>query len=186
MLIVRARELGASPSLVGAMFAFIGAGGLLGSFAAPWAQRRFGARRVVVTVGWLWVAQIGILALLPNVLALGAVSAAGSVAGPVFNVVVNSHVYRVTPDRLLGRVRGAARLVAWGSIPLGALAGGCLASASGGQATLFILTGIMCAVATAATLMPGMRQLPGPWSRRSLTRRFTDRRPSDRSPRKIA
>jgi MFS family permease len=162
VLIVRARELGASPALIGAMFAFVGAGGLLGSFAAPWAQRRFGARRVVVTAGWLWVAQIGVLVLLPNALSLGVVSGFRSFAAPAFNVVVNSHVYRVTPERLLGRVRSAARLVAWGSIPLGALAGGFLASACGAQATLLVLTGIMCAVAAAATLARGMRQLPSP------------------------
>lgn len=160
VLIVRAKELGASPALIGAMFAFLGAGGLLGSFVAPWVQRSFGARRVVVTVGWLWVAQIGVLALLPNALSLGVVAGVGSFAGPAFNVVVNSHVYRVTPDRLLGRVRSAARLVAWGSIPLGALVGGFLASAFGAHATLLILTGIMCGVATAATLARGMRQLP--------------------------
>jgi predicted MFS family arabinose efflux permease len=160
VLIVRARELGASPALIGAMFAFVGAGGLLGSFVAPWAQRSFGARCVVVTVGWLWVAQIGLLVLLPNALSLGAVSGVRSFAAPAFNVVVNSHVYQVTPDRLLGRVRGAARLVAWGSIPLGALVGGFLASAFGAQTTLLILTGIMCGVAAAATLARGMRQLP--------------------------
>jgi hypothetical protein len=76
--------------------------------------------------------------------------------------VVNNHLYQVTPDRLLGRVRSAARLVAWGSIPLGTLAGGFVASAFGAPATLLILTAIMCAVAAAATLARGMRQLPPP------------------------
>jgi predicted MFS family arabinose efflux permease len=157
VLIVRARELGASPALIGAMFAFVGAGGLLGSFVAPWARRRFAARHVVVTVGWLWVAQIGVLALLPNALSLGVVSGLRSFAAPAFNVVVNTGVYEVTPSRLLGRVRGAARLVTWGSIPLGTLAGGFLAAAFGARPTLLILTGIMGGVAAAATLAPGMR-----------------------------
>lgn len=162
VLIVRAKELGASPALIGALFAFVGVGGLLGSFVAPWVQRRFGARRVIVTIGWLWVGQIGVLALLPNVLSLGVVSGLRSFAAPAFNVVVNNHVYRVTPDRLLGRVRSAARLVAWGSIPLGALAAGFLAGAFGARTTLLILTGIMCGVAVAATGARGMRQLPPP------------------------
>jgi hypothetical protein len=73
----------------------------------------------------------------------------------------------VTPDRLLGRVRSAARLVTWGSIPLGTLAGGFLAGAFGAQATLLILTGIMCGVAAAATLARGMRHLPPPPRRNS-------------------
>lgn len=162
VLIVRAKELGASPALIGAMFAFVGVGGLLGSFVAPWVLRSFGARRVVVTIGWLWAAQIGVLALLPNTLSLGVVSGLRSFAAPAFNVVVTSHLYQVTPVRLLGRVRSAARLVAWGSIPLGALTGGFLASAFGAQTALLILTSIMCAVAAAATLARGMRQLPTP------------------------
>lgn len=162
VVIVRAGELGASPALIGAMFAFVGAGGLLGSFVAPWARRRFGARRVVVTVGWVWVALTGALPLLPNPLSLGLFSGLRSFAAPAFNVVVNSHVYRVTPDRLLGRVRSAARLVAWGSIPLGSLAGGLLTAALGARAALVILTGIMAGVAAAATLARGMRQLPPP------------------------
>lgn len=160
VLIVRAKQLGASPALIGAMFAFVGVGGLLGSFVAPWARRSFPARRVVVAVGWLWVAQIGVLALLPNTLSLGLVAGAGCCASPVFNVVVNNHLYQVTPDRLLGRVRSAARLVTWGSIPLGTLAGGFLAAAFGAQTTLLILTAIMGTVAAAATLAHGMRQLP--------------------------
>jgi predicted MFS family arabinose efflux permease len=165
VLIVRARELGAAPALIGAMFAFIGVGGLLGSFVAPWVRRSFAARRVIVTIGWLWVAQIGILALLPNPLSLGVVSGLRSFAAPAFNVVVNSHVYQVTPDRLLGRVRSAARVVTWGSIPLGTLAGGFLAAAFGAQATLLVLTCVMGGAAAAATLARGMRQLPPPVTR---------------------
>jgi hypothetical protein len=125
---------------------------LLGSFVAPWVRHRFAARRVVVTIGWLWVGQISVLVVLPNPLSLGVVSGLGSFAAPAFNVVVTSHLYQVTPDRLLGRVRSAARLVAWGSIPLGTLAGGFLASAFGAQPTLLILTGLMAGVASAATL----------------------------------
>ncbi len=162
VLIVRAKELGASPALIGVMFAFVGVGGLLGSFVAPWVRRRFTERRVVVTVGWLWAVEIGLLMLLPNVLGLGVVSGLRSLAAPAFNVVVNNHVYQVTPGRLLGRVRSAARLVTWGSIPLGTLSGGFLAAAFGAQATLVILTGTMGGIAAAATLARGMRQLPPP------------------------
>ncbi len=155
--IVRAKDLGASAALIGVMFAFVGVGGLLGSVVAPWVRRRFAARGVVVTIGWLWVVLIGVLAVLPSPLSLGVVSGLRSFAAPAFNVVVNNHVYQVTPDRLLGRVRSAARLVTWGSIPLGTLAGGLLAGAFGALASLLILTGIMCGVAAAATLARGMR-----------------------------
>jgi MFS family permease len=47
------------------------------------------------------------------------------------NVVMVSLRQRVTPDRLLGRVNSAYRLVAWGTMPIGALLGGLMADAFG-------------------------------------------------------
>ncbi|MEU4768737.1 hypothetical protein AB0H12_36360 [Actinosynnema sp. NPDC023794] len=54
------------------------------------------------------------------------VAAAFAVAGggiAVLNVVAVSLRQHVTPDRLLGRVNSAYRLVAWGTMPLGAAFG---------------------------------------------------------------
>jgi hypothetical protein len=52
LVIVRARELGASPALIGAMFACLGAGAIAGALGGPWVQRHVRARTVVI--GWLW------------------------------------------------------------------------------------------------------------------------------------
>jgi hypothetical protein len=49
----------------------------------------------------------------------------------------------------------------------------CEHQAFGAQTTLLILTGIMCGVAAAATLAPGMRQLPhdcGPGNLQAINR----------------
>jgi MFS family permease len=160
VLIVRAKDLGASSALIGAMFAFYGVGGLIGSFAAPWVQRRFAPRRVIVTIAWFWVVQTAVLVLLPNVYALGLDAGLGALAGAPFNVVLANHVYLITPDRLLGRVRSATKLVAWGSIPVGVLAGGFLASALGARPTLIVLAAGMLVVAAGTTFAPGLRELP--------------------------
>jgi MFS family permease len=161
VLIVRAKDLGASSALIGAMFAFFGAGGLIGSFVAPWVQRRFAPRRVIVAIAWFWVVQTAILALLPNAYALGIDAGPGALAGAPFNVVLANHLYRLTPDRLLGRVRSATKLVAWGSIPLGILVAGYLASALGARPTLIVLAAGMLAVAACTTLTPGLRSVGG-------------------------
>ncbi|NUT93069.1 MAG: MFS transporter [Saccharothrix sp.] len=55
----------------------------------------------------------------------------------VRNVVHVSLRQTATPDRLLGRVGGAHRLVTYGAIPLGALAGGLVADAFGLRWALF-------------------------------------------------
>jgi MFS family permease len=45
----------------------------------------------------------------------------------LWNVVTVSLRQRITPDRLLGRMNAAYRLVGWGTMPIGALLGGVLA-----------------------------------------------------------
>jgi predicted MFS family arabinose efflux permease len=160
VLIVRARELGASPALIGGMLAFFGGAAILGSLAAPWMQRRLPASVVLVGALWLWAALTAVLVLIHEPLALGAVAGVASFAGPPFNVIVGSYAYAIVPDRLLGRVRGVALMVAWGAIPLGSLSAGFLVEKLGSGATLLVLAAIMLAIALAATSFPVVRRAP--------------------------
>jgi MFS family permease len=156
-LIVRAKDLGAEPALIGTMFAFMGGGALVGAATAPWIQARMTTRTLLVVISWLWAGLFLAMAGLSNVLALGAAAGLGSIAGPIFNVAFGSEVYRITPDRLIGRVRSVAKAIAWGTIPLGALAAGFLASGVGAQAAMAVLATVLVVPALAATLAPGMR-----------------------------
>ena len=91
--------------------------------------------------------------------------AAAGLLGPVFNVVLTAHVYAITPDELLGRVRSTTKLVAWGAIPVGSLLGGALAEALGAGPALAVVAAGMLPVAVATSLSPGMRDIsarPGP------------------------
>jgi predicted MFS family arabinose efflux permease len=160
VLIVRAQDLGAGPALIGAMFAFLGGGAMVGSVAAPWIVRRFRTRPIMLGIAWFWALELAALTVMPSVLAIGLVAGAGALAGPAFNVVLASVMYRLTPDRLLGRVRSVAKLVAWGSIPMGSLAAGFVAGGLGAVAALIVLAAAMVAVALVATLAPGMRRVP--------------------------
>jgi hypothetical protein len=62
---------------------------------------------------------------------LGAGFVVGGVGVMLWNVIVVSFRQRVTPDRLLGRVNAGFRLLAWGTMPLGALLGGLLGEVAG-------------------------------------------------------
>jgi hypothetical protein len=59
----------------------------------------------------------------------------------MWNVVTVSLRQRVVPDELLGRVNSAYRMIGWGMIPLGALAGGFVAQLGGLRAP-FLVAGI--------------------------------------------
>ena len=56
------------------------------------------------------------------------------------NVHVNSIRQQITPPGLLGRMNAAYRLVVYGVVPLGALAGGAVAAAAGVRVTLLAAT----------------------------------------------
>jgi MFS family permease len=160
VLIVRAQDLGAGPALIGGMFAFYGAGGIAGSLMAPRIQSGFGTRNTLITIVWSWVAVAAAMPVMPNVLWLGLVAGLSALGGPVFNVVLGSVIYRVTPDRLLGRVRSVIKLVAWGAIPLGSLAVGLLLGVLGAIPSMLVLAAVMLVVAAVATLSSGMRSVP--------------------------
>jgi MFS family permease len=160
VMIVRARQLGASPSLIGAMFAFLGVGAIVGAVIAPWVQRHVPAPVVIIGCLWLYAAGMTVLALASSALALGALAAVMWIGGPPFNVVVGSYRYALVPDRLQARTNSAARLIAWGPIPLGSLAAGFLLEAVGAIKSFLVLAAISVAVALAATLIRAVRDAP--------------------------
>lgn len=160
VLIVRARDLGASAALVGAMFALLGAGALLGAVVAPAVTRHVPARYVIVGILWAWGVYPLVLVALPNALALGIAGAVAGIGGPIFNVVLSAYRYALVPDRLLGRVGSVVMLVAWGTIPLGGIAAGFLLEALGAAWSMIVLAGVGLAVAVGATATRTVRNVP--------------------------
>lgn len=157
VLIVRLKELGASPALIGVVFAVIGAGAIVGALLAPRVQRRFSPQMVVLGSLWIWPVQTAALFLIPSPLALGVLTAAGFVTGPIFNVVVGAYRYALVPESLYGRVSSATLLFAWGSIPLGSLFAGYGLAAWGARPMLLVLAAILLVIALAATASRDVR-----------------------------
>jgi MFS family permease len=159
-LIVRAKQLGASPTLIGTMFALFAGGAVLGSLAAPWIQRSLPPALLLIGAIWLWATATGVLVFVHDTLALGALAGLQAFVGPPWNVIVGSYRYALVPDGLLGRVSSAGSLVSWGAIPLGSLAGGFLLQASGTRTTFLVLTAVFVVVALAATAARTVRDAP--------------------------
>lgn len=159
-VIVLAAELGASPGLIGVVLGCWGAGGLLGSFIAPWLQRFIAPKVVVIGVNWVWVALVPPLLLPDDPLLIGVVGAASAFVGPLWNVVLGAYALDIVPGHLLGRVRAATTILAYGALPLGSLAGGLLLEWYGAPATIWVLAAGMLAVAIAATMSPAIRNAP--------------------------
>ncbi|WP_233265625.1 MFS transporter [Leifsonia sp. AG29] len=103
------------------------AGSVLGTFLAEPAERLLGrARSLALTIvgSLLTVAVPGFTR---SAVVIGIGFFVGGITVSVWNVITVSLRQRVTPHRLLGRLNSAYRLLAWGSMPLGAAAGGAIA-----------------------------------------------------------
>ncbi|MGH9186655.1 MAG: MFS transporter, partial [Acidimicrobiales bacterium] len=103
-------------------------GSLIGSSLAPWMERRFGRSRSLAMA----VVGNGVVCAAPLVPGVGGAAAAivaGGVMVMVWNIITVSLRQRITPEHLMGRVNAGYRLLAWGTLPIGAALGGFLAEA---------------------------------------------------------
>lgn len=96
-----------------------------------------------------------------NVVVLGAALALNSFIGVVVNIQMLSMRQRIIPNRIMGRVSSMGQLIVFGiAIPVGALAGGAVASAFGvrwvflGSAGLIAVLTVLCS----SRLLPGRLQ----------------------------
>ena len=101
-------------------------GSISGSIYAGRLVKRFGRARLLVAVILASAISTAIPALTPNPFVVGASFVIGGSAGVVWNVITVSFRQGIIPDRLLGRVNSVYRLLAWGTMPVGALLGGVL------------------------------------------------------------
>lgn len=134
-----ASPMGLSEPGFGALLATVAAGSLLGSFAAEHVQALLGRARSLALAMVACAVFIGVPVVTASTLLVGAAFMLGGFSIAVWNVITVSLRQRITPDRLLGRVNSGYRLVAWGTMPLGAATGGLLAEFFGLTAVFTIM-----------------------------------------------
>lgn len=130
----------------------IAVGSLAGSLIVGRLERRLGRARLLTATVVVSAATIAVPGLTTSPWIVGASFAAMGVAIMVWNVVTVSLRQRIVPDRLLGRANASYRLLAWGSQPIGALAGG-LAGEVFGLEAVFISAGIVTATLVLGSLI---------------------------------
>jgi MFS family permease len=135
----------------GLLLAGSAVGSVLGGLVNPALTRRFGqVPLLVISLAGSAVIITG-MGLAPDAIVLGVLLACRGLTSTLWNVVSVSMRQREIPDALLGRVNSIYRMLGWGTIPLGALAGGFLADAAGLRAP-YIVAGIVRGAALLAVL----------------------------------
>lgn len=143
-------ELDLSAAGFGVLLSIEAFGALAGSLLAARIRKHIGIPLAITAA--LALAGLANLAISASAEAavVAAMMVAVAFAGGVWNVLTNSLRQAVTPDRLLGRVQSAHRLLSWGAIPFGTLLGGVAAHAFGLRAPFVVAAIMLCALAAGA------------------------------------
>jgi MFS family permease len=165
-LILLARDLHLSAGLIGLFSSFAAVGGLIGSLVAGRVTQRFGQGPTI----WLSLLVSAPVALVYPfahrnwTLAFVAVAQFAFWFGAVvYNITQVSFRQGLCPPALLGRMNATIRFLVWGTMPLGAIAGGLLGSWLGVRQTLFVgaVGGVASFLPVFLSPMRRVRTLPG-------------------------
>lgn len=154
------RDLELTEVTLGLVFSVGSVGGLLAALTVTRIARVLGEGRTIPAMALLTVpfaALTPLAAQVPPVPALAIGSFGVSFGAVGYNVIQVSFRQRLCPRPLLGRMNASIRFVVWGTMPIGAFAGGLLGQELGVVPTLWITVG--------GFLLAGLTVLFSPLSR---------------------
>jgi MFS family permease len=134
-------NLSLTPDTVGLIGGGFGAGALLGAFIAGRAGERLGIGHTIVIS--IVIGALGnlVMPVASHDNALWLIGGGGFLAGlgqVVYNVNQVSLRQAITPEPLLGRMNATMRFLVWGTIPIGQVIGGLIATVFGTHAAILI------------------------------------------------
>jgi MFS family permease len=144
----------------GLLLASSAAGSVVGGLVNPVLARRVRPVPLLIMVAAISSARAVGMGLVPDAVVLDALLAFGGFTTTLWNVVTVSMRQQEVPAELFGRVNSVYRMLGWGTRPLGALAGGFIASVAGLRAP-FIVGGIV-RVTVLLALLPALLAAAGP------------------------
>jgi MFS family permease len=160
-------NLGLTPETVGLIGGGIGAGALVGALTAGRFANRLGVGRAILASSFV----TGPLALLVPIashdtalLLLGASGAIGGLANTVYNINQVSLRQAITPEPMLGRMNATMRFIVWGTIPIGQVIGGLVATAFNPLSAIWLgaIGGLFAFLPVLFSPVPTLERIPDP------------------------
>jgi MFS family permease len=136
------RTLHMSSFATGVVFAGFGAGAIAGALATTRFYKKVGVGRAIWTPAVIFSGAGFSWPLAPQGSWAGVVlflsTFAFGMSSTIYNITQVSLRQAITPERLQGRMNASMRWIVWGTIPLGGLFGGALATAYGLRSALWV------------------------------------------------
>lgn len=159
-VIIIGKRQGLSSGEIGLLNAVFGATLLAGASVAGYVTRTLSMRAILVTE--LWSSCTCVIFLFhPSVYVLLAGTLPQSFVIPSTDTALTAYRFRVTPDRLIGRVMAVTRNIGLAIAPLGPLLIGVLLEHISERETVAIFAVVAFALALWGTFSPSLRKSPG-------------------------
>ena len=157
ILIVIAKEQGATPFETGLVLGAGGGAAAVGSVLFAPLDRLIGRGRLLVVSTWVLALTWLAYALAPNPASLALANAIACAAIPLYMATQLSFRLSRTPDALQGRVASVFRVLSYGLQPLSLLLTGALLEWTGASTTVVVLFLPQVLLAIGASLQPALR-----------------------------
>jgi MFS family permease len=151
LVLLATQTLHVSSRGYGLLLAASAIGSVAGGLINPVLTRRLGLLPALVLPALIDAAAFAGIGLAPDAAVAAAMLAVQGFSVTMWNIVTVSLRQRVVPADLLGRVNSVYRMLGWGLMPAGALAGGFVAHTAGLRAP-YIVAGLLCALSSCAAL----------------------------------
>jgi MFS family permease len=135
------QDLHLEPLMIGVVFGLGNLGSLVGAVTAARVGLRLGVGPTIVGASFLFGPALLLVPIATPTTAvplLIASSALGGFSGVVYNVTQVSFRQAITPAAMQGRMNATMRFIVWGTIPVGAIIGGAMATTLGIHRTIWI------------------------------------------------
>jgi MFS family permease len=151
LVLLATQTLHVSSRGYGLLLAASAVGSVAGGLINPALSRRLGLLPALILPALVDAAAFAGLGLAPDAVVAAAMLAVQGFSVTLWNVVTVSLRQRIVPGDLLGRVNSVYRMLGWGLMPAGALAGGFVAHTAGLRAP-YLLAAATCALAVAVAV----------------------------------
>jgi MFS family permease len=167
LVLYMVRTLHLSAFEIGFVFAVGSAGSIVGALTTSRLNQALGVGRTIVVTALIFSLAGLAIPLAPKSSPLPLLMLAQVMFGfgsVTYNITQVSLRQAITPERLQGRMNAAMRWIIWGTIPLGALAGGALATWYGLRTALWVgaIGGLVPFLPVALTSVRKIREMPRP------------------------
>ena len=157
VVLVLARDRGASAAQLGVAFALTAAGGVVGALATPYLLRRLRPVTLVVSSAWISTATAFLLLAADSPYVIGALGGVAFLLVPAVNAIAFAAIAEGAPDELQGRVTSAGIQLASLGAPVGPLLAGVLLGALGPSRAIVVYGCALIVLALIASFSKGLR-----------------------------